>query len=102
KARAKQEQTRLADEWINIAAHRYNEAQAAGSKDGMRTICREVEKECYENTKKLINLSKSTVLARTNRQQSMKSFNESKAWLTPSEENVVVDFAVDTALRGSL
>ncbi|KAI8973977.1 hypothetical protein BD414DRAFT_377446, partial [Trametes punicea] len=100
KAHAKQEQSELADKWINIAAHRYSKAQAAELKVGVRTICHEVEKECFKKTKKSIILPKSTVLARANGRQSIKSFNERKAWLTPGEEEVVVDFAIDMALRG--
>lgn len=104
KAAAKQQESELAEEWINVAAERYKEAQAqvvpAGKKVGVRRICEEVERECFEKTKKKIKLSKTTVLARVGGREGIRSFNMSKAWLTEGEEEVIVDFAIDTALRG--
>ncbi|KAI0372544.1 hypothetical protein BV20DRAFT_902031, partial [Pilatotrama ljubarskyi] len=63
-------------------------------------ICREVETECFEKTKKIIKLSKTTVLERAKGRVSIRDFNGEKAWLTRDEEEVVVAFAIDTALRG--
>ncbi|EJF56428.1 hypothetical protein DICSQDRAFT_37136, partial [Dichomitus squalens LYAD-421 SS1] len=63
-------------------------------------ICREVEQECFLETRKKITLPKSTVSARANGRTSIQDFNATKRWLTPAEEDVVVEFAIDAGLRG--
>ncbi|KAJ8474688.1 hypothetical protein ONZ51_g7033 [Trametes cubensis] len=100
KAKAKTEDSELHEEWTNIAAQRYNQARTSGQKSGARTIIREVEKECLERTKKRVRLSKTTVIARANGRESIQQFNASKAWLSSGEEDTVVAFAIDSALRG--
>lgn len=89
------------EQWINIAADRYNEAQKTpGNTKGVRAICKEVVEECYRKTSKRINLSKTTVRARADGRISMREFNTGKGWLTMDEEDIVVAFAIDAALRG--
>ncbi|TFK82752.1 hypothetical protein K466DRAFT_471634, partial [Polyporus arcularius HHB13444] len=63
-------------------------------------VCREVEDQCFAETKRRIGLPKSTVSARANGRRSIRDFNGSKRWLSDQEENTVVDFTIDTALRG--
>ncbi|EIW54949.1 uncharacterized protein TRAVEDRAFT_82237, partial [Trametes versicolor FP-101664 SS1] len=63
-------------------------------------ICQAISAECFEKTKKRIDLPKSTVIARANGRRSIRAFNAEKRWLTDGEEEVVVEFTIDTALRG--
>ncbi|KAI0709810.1 hypothetical protein C8Q76DRAFT_568097, partial [Earliella scabrosa] len=64
-------------------------------------ICQEVEAECYAKTGKTIKLHKSTIQRRAlGGQRSIWEFNTTKRWLTNAEEKSVVDFAIDTVLRG--
>ncbi|TBU21163.1 hypothetical protein BD309DRAFT_835379, partial [Dichomitus squalens] len=91
----------LVKKYINIAANRYNEERESQRKPrGVRKICREVEQECFLETRKKITLPKSTVSARANGRTSIQDFNATKRWLTPAEEDVVVEFAIDAGLRG--
>lgn len=101
KTKEKQLSSEFRNKWINIAAERYNEAQTTpGNIKGIRTICTEVAQECYAETRKKVQLSKTTVLERAKGRVSIREFNAKKGWLTREEEDIVVAFAVDTALRG--
>ncbi|KAH9891176.1 hypothetical protein C8Q73DRAFT_617501, partial [Cubamyces lactineus] len=62
-------------------------------------IIHEVEKECLERTKKWVWLSKTTVMVRASGRESVQQFNARKAWLSSGEEDMVVAFAIDSALR---
>lgn len=103
KSKRKQGSSEFLNKWIDIAATRYREGQnseGGGPKKGVRKICREVAEECFQETKKRVELSKTTVIERSKGRISIREFNAGKGWLTPEEEDVVVDFAIDTALRG--
>ena len=88
--------------WVSIAAEQYNDEKESGKKKpkSMRAICHEVEKECYEKTGRAIKLPKSTVADRASGKESLLSFNARKKWLTADEEEEVIDFAINSALRG--
>ncbi|EJF61426.1 hypothetical protein DICSQDRAFT_17077, partial [Dichomitus squalens LYAD-421 SS1] len=90
------------EEWVTIAANRYTEEQQSGKKKlkGVRAICKEVEKECYEKTGTSIKLPKSTVSDRASGKPSIRDFNAEKRWLQADEEEEVIDFAINAALRG--
>ena len=90
--------SKFQDEWVTIAVERYK-AEPKGGK-GTRKICQEVEAECYAKTGKTIKLHKSTIQRRAQGHRSIREFNAGKRWLTDAEEETVVDFAIDMALRG--
>ncbi|EJF58425.1 hypothetical protein DICSQDRAFT_13197, partial [Dichomitus squalens LYAD-421 SS1] len=90
------------EEWVTIAANRYTEEQQSGKKKlkGVRAICKEVEKECYKKTGTSIKLPKSSVSNRASGKPSIRDFNAEKRWLQADEEEEVIDFAINAALRG--
>ncbi len=103
----KQIDSQFKAKWVGIAASRYNEASEAewraqsGIKHkSLQNICDEVQAECYEKTKKHISLATSTVSDRAHGKRSIQEFNEQKRWLQADEEEIIVDFAIDCALRG--
>ena len=101
KAKEKQINSELLDKYVKIAAERYNYEQSTEKKPrGLRKICQEVEAECFQDTNKEISLDKTTVSRRAKGLRSMPEFNASKGWLTPAESELVIQFTVDTALRG--
>ncbi|KAI1795547.1 hypothetical protein LXA43DRAFT_868616, partial [Ganoderma leucocontextum] len=101
KTKVSQLDSELHDKWIKIAADRYLDEQSSETNPrGLRTICKEVEEECFRETKKRIKLARQTVNDRIKGRQSIRDFNVSKRWLDQAEENMVVEFTIDTALRG--
>ena len=101
KTKTKQIDSKLLDKYIKIAAERYNHERATEKKPrGLRKICEEVEAECFRDTKKEIKLDKMTVSRRAKGRQNIREFNASKGWLTPAERELVIQFTIDTALRG--
>lgn len=101
KSEKKQASSEFQDKWIDIAATRYSEGQDnGGTKRGIRKVCKEVAEECFHQTKMRVNLPKTTVIEWAKRRVSIRDFNAGKGWLTLEEEDVVVDFAIDTAVRG--
>ncbi|RPD80572.1 DDE-domain-containing protein, partial [Lentinus tigrinus ALCF2SS1-7] len=78
KTKQKAINSKFQDYWIEVAAKRYREVKVEGGCKGVRTVCREVEEECYTRTKKRIKLAKNTI----------------------QRQDVVVEFAIETAIRG--
>ena len=100
--KVKQSESELIEQYTTVATFRYKHEQETKKKPrGVQKICREVEAECFHETRKQIKLSKTTFLARFNGRESICDFNaHTKRWLTPSEEDAVVEFTIDTAQRG--
>ena len=101
KTRKQQQDSELIQKYTSIAAIRYNDLRSTLKKPpGAEMICREVEAQCFAETKNKIKLSGTTVRARADGRESIRDFNVTKRWLTPAEEETVVEFIVDTARRG--
>ena len=102
KTKVQQIESELVEQYTSIAVIRYkHEIQTKKKPRGARTICREVQADCFRETKKTIQISKTTVLAHANGWESIREFNaNTKRWLTPVEEEAVVQFTIDTAQRG--
>lgn len=100
KTKEKRLKSELQEEWLKIAVDRYLTEKDTGNGIGARKICQEVSEECFEVTGKRVTLSKSTVMRRAKGGRSIRDFNAEKRWLSEAEEQIVADFAIDTAKRG--
>ncbi|KAF8998649.1 hypothetical protein BDZ89DRAFT_910504, partial [Hymenopellis radicata] len=67
---------------------------------GLRTICKDVEIEHRKETGKTVTLNHNTLrnLAAGGRRQA--DFNAMKGWLTPEEEETVLENTIEVAKRG--
>ncbi|KAJ3911481.1 hypothetical protein F5877DRAFT_85909 [Lentinula edodes] len=89
------------------AVQRYKEEQQRELADGerrkgARKICEEVSNSHFAATGKRICLSYGTLINHTNGGKTISKFNQSKRWLYPNEEKVIVQYAVEMAERGFL
>jgi hypothetical protein len=62
----------------------------------LRKFCQEMEK-CLRETKKVVKLSKSTLLRRINGGRSIQEAHEERKWLSKEEEDTVVKYAIECA-----
>ncbi|KAF9014409.1 hypothetical protein BDZ89DRAFT_906822, partial [Hymenopellis radicata] len=63
-------------------------------------VCKEVEIEHRKETGETITLNHNTLRSLAKGGRKLSDFNASKGWLLPGEENMVVDYAIETAKRG--
>jgi Tc5 transposase DNA-binding domain len=97
--------SKLKDKWMDKAiewyqADRSNSEHSTKKPRTLRDCCREAEDQCYQETKKTIKLSKSTLLRRIDGGRSIREFNAEKQWLSGAEEKIVSDYGVELAIRG--
>lgn len=69
-------------------------------RDGLRAVCRRIERFHHEETGRFISIDHSTVSRRWNGGRSIHEFNESKCLTTPEESRLLVKYAVELAIRG--
>nr|VWO98225.1 Serine/threonine-protein kinase CST20 (EC [Ganoderma boninense] len=101
KTKVSQIDSEVRDRLVKIAAERCLEERCTQANPrAVWKICEEVEAEYFQETKKHIKISRTTVNGRINGRQSIRDFNATKRWLDEAEEAMVVDFTIDTALRG--
>jgi len=86
------------DRLMACAVLRYQEGQdkpAPGRKPGLRTICREMEKEYYIEKHRKITLNHNTLRNLVNGGRMRSKSNAEKGWLRDKEAKEVVDYAVE-------
>jgi hypothetical protein len=88
---------KLPQEWLTIATERYLTQQESKHPKGVHTIIKEVKAECFRETNTTIHLSITTVLARARGRQSISEANSRNRWLTDTEEDTVVTYAINVA-----
>lgn len=88
------------EKWMQVAISMYNEEKKKDSGQGLRAVCTEVERQCYEETGKQTKIDKSTLQRRANGGRSIADFNAEKGWLTQEEADIVVTYALELADRG--
>ncbi|PBK82204.1 hypothetical protein ARMGADRAFT_946936 [Armillaria gallica] len=92
------------DAYMDKAKKSYREemAQPLGEKrKGLRTICKELEKECLMETHQEISLDKTTLSCHVQGiTMSLSQSNEDKGWLTAEEQHAVLAYIKTMAYRG--
>ncbi|KAJ7196556.1 hypothetical protein GGX14DRAFT_337935, partial [Mycena pura] len=93
------------DEWMARAVAQYHAEKARilapkERRKGLRQICKEVEKDFYDATKRSIELSFATLGRLVNGGQTQSVSNAAKGWLLEEEEKIVVGYALELASRG--
>ena len=102
KAKQEREASQAKIQLQEIAVERYLEEQKKPEKErrGARKICEEVEIEYKIQTGKSIPLNHSTIIRHANGGIPLHKFNAGKRLLSDEEEEVVLKFAEETAMRG--
>jgi len=67
---------------------------------GLRKVCDDYQRICYEETGIRIKLSTTTLTKRSDGRRSRSEAQAERQWLTPVEETVIVDFMIEMAARG--
>jgi len=67
---------------------------------GLRKVCTDFNKICYEETGVVIKLSITTLSKRSEGRHTRIEAQAKRQWLTPTEEDVIVDFMIEMASRG--
>lgn len=90
------------DELMQRAVKAYQDRQAGPKKDriGLRKICMEYQTAHYQETGEIIKLCHMTLKRLADGGRTRRDANAERAWLTQSEENIVVEFLNEMAARG--
>ncbi len=92
------------DAYMDKAEKAYREEMAwplGEKRKGLRTICKELEKECLMETHQEISLDKTTLSRRVRGiTMSLSQSNEDKGWLTTEEWHAVLAYMKTIAYRG--
>jgi hypothetical protein len=101
-ARKQQESSEEKTKLQKTAVERYRAEllKPSSERKGARKICEEVTIEHKNETSKLINLNHATIIRHANGERTIQEFNAEKRWLSEEEENIILGFAEETAVRG--
>lgn len=94
--RKKRAEAKKKEYWMSEAVKLYLE----NSSLGLREAIDRIQARCLRETGGIIKLDKTTLSRRAKGQRSIYEFNASKRWLTPEQENIVIDYAISMARRG--
>ncbi|TFK28459.1 hypothetical protein FA15DRAFT_548566, partial [Coprinopsis marcescibilis] len=91
------------EKWMKRAmdAYKQNQDQQKSKRKSMQTVCKDMEKRCWEEDQVQITLSKSSLDRRLKGIPSQAQSNrERKSWLTAIEEQELINYALACADRG--
>ncbi|PPQ86722.1 hypothetical protein CVT24_012473, partial [Panaeolus cyanescens] len=83
-----------------LAEYQAEKDLPVNSRRGLRTVCNNVSTAYFEKTGTWVNLSHATLARWDEGGQTREDAAAERAWLSPAEEEVVVDFVLDMASRG--
>ena len=66
----------------------------------LQEVCDKVERECWEQENTRIQVSKSSLQRWAKGGKTKAQSNAEKSWITPEEADVLIEYAIQTALQG--
>ncbi|KAJ3728957.1 hypothetical protein C8R42DRAFT_570967, partial [Lentinula raphanica] len=96
----KQGASALQEQYMQQAIALYKEKKNMGESFSFKKICKTVEAQCFQDTKKTIKLSDSTLHRRVNDGRSHAQAKEAQRWLNNEEEEVLIKEVIYYAERG--
>lgn len=100
KTKQRQLHAQDAETWLQRAVELYLAEKDKPGGQGLRSICKQVEEECFQATQKHITIHKSTLQRRARGGESKHEANADRAWLTPQETEIVLTYTINLADRG--
>ncbi|KAF8498949.1 hypothetical protein F5888DRAFT_1592165, partial [Russula emetica] len=90
----------LKETWMQRAIEIYHQEQQLPKPRSQEKVCRQAEAECFQQTKKVVKLSSSTLDRHTKGGQSHKEGHRGQRWLNNEENEAVLQDIILNAQRG--
>ncbi|KAF8489167.1 hypothetical protein F5888DRAFT_1622284 [Russula emetica] len=90
----------LKETWMQRAIEIYHQEQQLPKPRSQEKVCRQAEAKCFQQTKKVVKLSSSTLDWRTKGGQSHKEGHRGQRWLNDEENEAVLQDIILNAQRG--
>jgi hypothetical protein len=95
------EKSDLKEKWMQHAIQIFTEGHNSSSTPpSLQQVLTQAQRECFEQDKKTVKLSKSTLQRRVRSGQSRRAAHEHESWLAKEEAELVVSFAIECTDRG--
>ncbi|KAJ3925137.1 MAG: hypothetical protein NXY57DRAFT_907430, partial [Lentinula lateritia] len=90
----------LQEKYMQQAIQLYKESESTNKSLSYKKVCKAIEAQCFEETKKTITLSDSTLHRRVHNGRSHAEAKEEQRWLNDAEEEVLINEVIYYAERG--